>query len=147
MILIIGATGMSGSRVLKETAARDAPVRALAHSADTADRLRASGVEVAVADLDRPETLDSAFTGVETVFLVAPMDDRIAVRETNALRTAQEAGVQGRQALRRGPSPRRFARRSAPREHRRAPGVRIGLGPRIPELSDGDKPAEPGRSR
>lgn len=93
MILIIGATGMFGSRVLRETACREAPVRALAHSAATADRLRAGGFEVAVADLDRPETLNGAFAGIDTVFLVSPMDDRIAVRERNALRGAQEAGV------------------------------------------------------
>jgi uncharacterized protein YbjT (DUF2867 family) len=32
MILITGATGMFGSRVLRETLARQAEVRALAHS-------------------------------------------------------------------------------------------------------------------
>lgn len=93
MILIMGASGMFGSRVLRETAARGASVRALAHSAAGAERLRGSGLEVAVGDLDHPQTLDSAFVGVDTVFIVSPMDDRIAVRETNALRAAQRAGL------------------------------------------------------
>ncbi len=93
MILILGATGMFGNRVLRETVRRRAPVRALAHSAATAERLRASEIEVAIGDLDRPETLDSAFAGVDTAFIVSPMDDRIAVRETNALHAAQRAGV------------------------------------------------------
>lgn len=93
MILIIGATGMFGSRVLKETAARGAPVRALAHSDAGAERLRGSALEVVAGDLDDPQTLDSAFAGIDTVFVVSPMDDRIAVRETNAVRAAQRAGV------------------------------------------------------
>lgn len=93
MILILGATGMFGSRVLRETASKGAAVRALAHSASGAGRLRERGVDVALGDLDRPETLADAFSGVDTAFIVSPMDDRIALREANALRAAQEAGV------------------------------------------------------
>ncbi len=39
------------------------------------------GVEPVVADMDRPETLAPVMAGVETVFLVSPMDDRIGTRE------------------------------------------------------------------
>jgi putative NADH-flavin reductase len=42
MLLILGATGMFGSRVLRETAARGAPVRALVHSPERAAGLAAS---------------------------------------------------------------------------------------------------------
>ncbi len=93
MILITGATGMFGSRVLRETSARGAQVRALAHSPAGAEQLRESGVEVATGDLDHPETLGPAFEGVDTAFIVTPMDDHILVREENALRAAQGAGV------------------------------------------------------
>lgn len=94
MILIIGTTGMFGSRVLRETAARGVAVRALVRSAARADQVSEKGVEVAVGDLDKPDTLSSAFDGVDTVFLVSPMDDRVEVREANALRAARNAGVQ-----------------------------------------------------
>lgn len=93
MILILGATGMFGSRVLSETAARGASVRALVHSPARAPELERAAVEVAVGDLDEPDTLAGAFDGVEVVFLVTPMDDRIEIRERSALRAAQQAGV------------------------------------------------------
>lgn len=93
MILVTGATGMFGSRVVRETGARGAQVRALVHSSAKGEELSRNGVEVAVGDLDQPQDLHSAFTGIDTLFLLTPMDARIAARETNALRAAQDAGV------------------------------------------------------
>jgi NAD(P)H dehydrogenase (quinone) len=93
MVLVLGATGMFGSRVLSETAARGAPVRALVHSPARAPELERTGVEVAIGDLDEPDSLPAAFTGVDVVFLVSPMDDRIEERERNALNAAEQAGV------------------------------------------------------
>jgi uncharacterized protein YbjT (DUF2867 family) len=92
MILITGATGMFGSRVVRETLARGAKVRALVHSPAKAGQLP-PGVDVAVGDLDDPESLRAAFAGVDTAFIVSPMDERITAREVNALRAAQDAGV------------------------------------------------------
>jgi NAD(P)H dehydrogenase (quinone) len=93
MVLVLGATGMFGSRVLRETAARGAPVRALVHSGARAREVEGSGVEVAIGDLDDPESVAGAFDGVDSVFVVSPMDDRIEIRERNALRAAERAGV------------------------------------------------------
>jgi uncharacterized protein YbjT (DUF2867 family) len=93
MVLILGATGMFGSRVLRETAARGARVRALVRSASRAADLDVDGVEIAVGDLDDPSSLDDAFSGVDSVFVVSPMDDRIEVRELAALEAARRAGV------------------------------------------------------
>ncbi|PJJ65166.1 NmrA family NAD(P)-binding protein [Compostimonas suwonensis] len=93
MILILGSTGMFGSRVLRETRARGAEVRALVHSEAHAAAVAASGADVAVGDLDQPQTLTAAFAGVDTVFVVTPMDDRVLERETNALNAAKRAGV------------------------------------------------------
>ena len=93
MILITGATGMFGSRVLRETLARQAEVRALVHSPANAEQVRAGGADVVVGDLDEPESLASVFAGVDTAFIVSPMDERLAIREANALQAAQEAGV------------------------------------------------------
>ena len=93
MILITGATGMFGSRVLRETLARQAEVRALVHSPANAGQVRAGGADVVVGDLDEPESLAAVFAGVDTAFIVSPLDERIAIREANALQAAQEAGV------------------------------------------------------
>jgi uncharacterized protein YbjT (DUF2867 family) len=93
VILIVGATGMFGSRVLSQTASRGARVRGLVHSSARAAEMERPGVEVAVGDLDDPDSLAAAFDGVDTVFLVSPMDDRIAARELAALQVAEQAGV------------------------------------------------------
>ena len=93
MILVTGATGMFGGGVTAQLAERGVPVRAMAHRAERAESLKRPGVEPVVADLDRPETLDAALAGAETVFLVSPMDDRVQVRERNVLEAAQRARV------------------------------------------------------
>ena len=93
MILVTGATGMFGGRITAELVGRGASVRAMTSSSAHADELKRPGVQPVVADMDRPETLGWAMAGVETVFLVSPMDHRIQVRESNVLAAAQRAGV------------------------------------------------------
>ncbi len=93
MILVTGATGMFGGGVLARLVERGVPVRAMAHSPERAEALKGSGVEPVVADMDRPETLDAALAGAETVFVVSPMDERVQVRERNVLEAAQRTGV------------------------------------------------------
>jgi uncharacterized protein YbjT (DUF2867 family) len=93
MILVLGATGMFGGRVARGLVEAGQPVRALVRDRDKGADLHAAGAELAVADLDRPETLAPALEGVERVFLVSPMDDRIAVRETAVIAAARDAGV------------------------------------------------------
>jgi uncharacterized protein YbjT (DUF2867 family) len=93
MILVTGATGMFGGGVTDQLAERGAPVRAMTSNPGRADQLKRPGIEPVVADMDRPETLADAMTGIDTVFLVSPMDDRVRVREGNVLEAAQGAGV------------------------------------------------------
>jgi uncharacterized protein YbjT (DUF2867 family) len=47
-----------------------------------------------VGDLDRPDTLPAALEGISRVFLVSPMDRRIADREKAVIAAAVGAGVQ-----------------------------------------------------
>jgi uncharacterized protein YbjT (DUF2867 family) len=93
MILVTGATGMFGGGVSAELAARGASVRAMTSNPAKVDELARRGVEPVVADMDRSETLADAVAGIDTVFLVSPMDDRVKVREGNVLVAAQRAGV------------------------------------------------------
>ena len=93
MILVTGATGMFGSGIARELDARGVPLRAMTSNPDRAEQLRQPGVEPVVADMDRPETLIAAMAGVDTVFLVSPMDDRVQVREGHVLEAAQRADV------------------------------------------------------
>ncbi|HEU0027560.1 MAG TPA: NAD(P)H-binding protein [Ktedonobacterales bacterium] len=68
MILVTGATGFSGSRIVARLAEQGARPRAMAHNRETAlARLPRQGIEVAIADITRPETLRPALEGVETI--------------------------------------------------------------------------------
>jgi uncharacterized protein YbjT (DUF2867 family) len=68
MILVTGATGNVGGEVVRELAARGAPVRALVR--DGARGTLPEGVEPVSGDLDRPDTLAPALEGVRAVFLL-----------------------------------------------------------------------------
>ena len=93
MILVTGATGMFGGRITAELVGRGHPVRAMTSSPAHAEDLKQPGVQPVVADMDRPETLGWAMAGIDTVFLVSPMDHRVQAREANMLAAAQRAGV------------------------------------------------------
>jgi NAD(P)H dehydrogenase (quinone) len=93
MILVTGATGMFGGGITRQLAARGVPVRAMTSNPSRVEQLRRPGIDPVVANMDRPETLDAALVGIDTVFVVSPMDDRVKVREGNVLEAARRAGV------------------------------------------------------
>ena len=93
MILVTGATGMFGGGITRELAQRGVSVRAMTSNPAHAEELKGPGVEPVVADMDHPEALSDAVTGVETVFLVSPMDEHVRAREVNVLEAAKRAGV------------------------------------------------------
>jgi uncharacterized protein YbjT (DUF2867 family) len=68
MILVTGASGKVGSEAARLLNAQHRPTRALVRDASRAPH----GVEVVIGDFDRPDTLDAAMRGVETVVLVSP---------------------------------------------------------------------------
>jgi uncharacterized protein YbjT (DUF2867 family) len=69
--LVAGATGNTGSRVAAALLDQGRRVRALVRDEAKADGLREQGAEVAVVDLDRPETLsESLLERVSAVYFV-----------------------------------------------------------------------------
>jgi uncharacterized protein YbjT (DUF2867 family) len=66
IVLVSGATGRQGGAVARELLSHGFKVRAMTRKpADPAARdLAALGAEIVKADLDQPETLETAFTGV-----------------------------------------------------------------------------------
>ncbi|MFQ5600100.1 MAG: NAD(P)H-binding protein, partial [Candidatus Krumholzibacteriia bacterium] len=94
MILVTGATGTTGSEVVRQLAASRVPVRAFVRNPDKAAPLRALGVEIVVGDLDRPETLGPALEDVERLFLLSPADPSQVEQQGRAVEMAQRAGVQ-----------------------------------------------------
>jgi len=88
MILVTGATGRVGSEVTRQLVNEGQPVRVLVRDPRKVEGLRGR-VEIAVGDLDRPETVDGAMQGVSAVFLVTLK----ASQDVTVLEAARKAGV------------------------------------------------------
>jgi uncharacterized protein YbjT (DUF2867 family) len=93
MILVVGATGTTGSGVVRELVARGAPVRALTRDPGAADALRALGAEPAVGDLADPASLAGPLRGVERVFLATPASADQPALEANLVAVAEQSGA------------------------------------------------------
>jgi uncharacterized protein YbjT (DUF2867 family) len=89
-ILIIGATGNVASVVIPNLAAAGANIRALVRDETKAQSLKDAGVEVVTGDLDNPETLDGAFSGVGKVFLPTAVGPNEASQAINAITVAKQ---------------------------------------------------------
>jgi NAD(P)H dehydrogenase (quinone) len=78
-IAITGATGQLGLRLIRHLHDLGAPMRLIVRDAARAPEL--AGTEVAVAELERPETLRAALGGAETAFFVSAHEaaDRMRV--------------------------------------------------------------------
>jgi uncharacterized protein YbjT (DUF2867 family) len=87
MILVTGATGTVGSELLAQLRATNAAVRGLVR--DPRKAPKDDKIEIAVGDLDKPETLRSAMEGVRAVYAIAFYTHQIK----NLVDAAQDAGV------------------------------------------------------
>lgn len=94
MILVTGATGATGSELVRLLIRKGAPVRALVRNPEKARSSLGSGVEIAVGDFERPESLEGAFHGIDRMFLLSSPDQRAATLQGNAIDAAKRAGVQ-----------------------------------------------------
>ncbi len=92
-VLVCGATGTTGGAVLRQLRGDQAPARALTRSEESAQRLRAEGVEAVVADLGDPGSLPAALEGVDVVYVANPASAQLAEHEGNLARAAASAGV------------------------------------------------------
>ncbi|WHY88932.1 SDR family oxidoreductase [Neobacillus novalis] len=96
-MLVTGATGKFGTKVV-ETLLKTVPANQLAVSVrkpEKAEGLRARGVEVRQGDFDNPETLDSAFAGIDRLLIIsADGDNDTRIRQhANAVSAAEREGV------------------------------------------------------
>lgn len=94
-ILVTGATGQLGALVV-ENLLKTVPAANLAVSvrdAKKAEHLSARGVDVRQADFTAPQSLATAFAGIDKLLLISSSDgDRVA-QHTAAIEAAKTAGV------------------------------------------------------
>lgn len=91
-ILVTGATGNVGGAVTANLIAMGASVRTLVRDESKAQSLKDSGIEVVVGDLEKPETLDVAFRGVDKVFLLTAVGPQAVTQASNGIAAAKRAG-------------------------------------------------------
>jgi uncharacterized protein YbjT (DUF2867 family) len=94
MILVTGATGLSGSAVIREFARQKSPVRALVRSRTKAHAFETfSSVEIVEGDMLRPETLEAALDGVDRVLMISSARERMLQTQCMFIDVAKKAGV------------------------------------------------------
>ncbi len=92
MILLTGASGYVGSHIAEKLVAAGRPVRAMVHNVERAraeGRLGGLEVEWVQADVTRPESLEAAVAGVDTVV------HTVAIAIEKGGRTYEEINYQG----------------------------------------------------
>ncbi|HSQ77318.1 MAG TPA: NmrA family NAD(P)-binding protein [Nitrospirota bacterium] len=90
--LVIGGTGKVGSVVVAGLLKQGAMVRVMSHSPDKLKKLP-KGVEGYRADLDDPDTLPSAFDGIDSMFLLNTVGPNETAEGLNAVAAAKDAKV------------------------------------------------------
>ena len=99
MILVTGATGLSGREVVRTLSARGVAVRAMVRNSTGANAARAaalsalSGVTVVDADLGRPDTLVAALADVDRALLISTSNAEMATVQDGFIDAAARAGV------------------------------------------------------
>ena len=90
-VLVVGAAGDLGGRVVRTLTQEGVPVRALVRRPEAAGSVAVT--DVVLGDLGDPASLTSAMAGVRALFLVSsPTRDQVQL-ETNAVEAAEAAGV------------------------------------------------------
>lgn len=92
-ILVTGATGTIGRRLVPLLVERGHQVRALVRSHGKAVGAARSGAEAVVGDWDDPASLERAMDGVDRLFLLTPSHPQAAEWASAALAEAKRAGV------------------------------------------------------
>ncbi|MDE2141597.1 MAG: NAD(P)H-binding protein [Elusimicrobia bacterium] len=92
MILLTGATGTVGRHLVLEFKTSGVPFRVLTRDPARAHALLGPA-EFSIGDLSRPETFPAALHGVESAFILSPLDPALAAWEAGFARAAAKAGV------------------------------------------------------
>lgn len=94
MILVTGATGVSGSIIMREFARQNIPVRAFVRSREKAEFLENyKNIEICVGDLLKSETIEPALEGVETALLISSAFENMLETQRTFIDTAKRAGI------------------------------------------------------
>ena len=86
-VLVVGATGALGQKVVAALRARGKTVRALVRPGSEAGHIEGEGVEIVRGDMMEPASLDRAFAGVDAVITTAAGYTKRRSSDTDAIDT------------------------------------------------------------
>jgi len=97
MILITGATGKLGTKVIETLLINKIPadkIAALVRDENKAATLKEKGIDLRLGDYDNRASLDKAMEGIEKVLLISALDEgKIVKQHQNVIDAAKKAGV------------------------------------------------------
>ncbi len=93
MILITGATGTSGSEIVKQLVAKTVAVRALVRNPEKAKWLLELGVEIVQGDFSDPDKLKTALKGVEKALMLPPIDPNAVDWQSNFIEATKSSNT------------------------------------------------------
>ncbi len=93
MIGVLGGTGMTGGQVVAALKAKGASFKCIVRDPAAAKEKLGGEVELVQGDLSDPASLDAAFAGLDTLYLLCGHSPRLAEFELNALEAAKRAGI------------------------------------------------------
>ena len=93
MILVTGATGRLGTKLVESLLMAGQPVRALIRNADKADSFRAVGVSVVLGDLNQPNDIVSALDGCDRLMSIPPNTLTQAQQEIYLFQAAKRTDI------------------------------------------------------
>jgi uncharacterized protein YbjT (DUF2867 family) len=95
VILVTGATGLTGSELVRRLSAKGIPSRALVRNLAKAQQLALlANVEVVVGDMAQPDSLTEALRGVDRAMLISSSDPTMVETQSTFIDAARKAGVQ-----------------------------------------------------
>ena len=92
-ILVTGATGKLGQRVVNRLLQKQAKVRVLTRRREDALKLWGDRVDIAEGNFSDPASLKEASRGIDRVFLLSPIGETLAADQNAVIDAALSAGV------------------------------------------------------
>lgn len=93
-VLVTGATGSTGSALVKLLSQRDVLVRLMVRREVDVTRVDAMPESVVVADFDDSESVTAALHGIGRAYLITPSSEKAEAQQTRFAEIAAKAGVQ-----------------------------------------------------
>ncbi len=93
MILITGATGTSGRKIVKQLTQSGTRIRALVRDRLKAEKIAGPNVELAEGDMSQPGTLAGALEGIDHALLLSSPDPNQVEIQGNFIDAAKKSGV------------------------------------------------------